>query len=58
MFKSSCTESRLINENTFGRPNWFGQVKEEHNACRNNVAMFDMSTFSKFEIEVMIICTS
>ena len=55
MFKSSCTESRRINENTFGRPNWFGQVEEEHNACRNNVALFDMSAFSKFEIEVMII---
>ena len=54
MFKLSCTESRRVNEITFGRPNWFEQVKEEHNACRNNVAMFDMSAFSKFEIEVMI----
>ncbi|XP_064388313.1 pyruvate dehydrogenase phosphatase regulatory subunit, mitochondrial-like isoform X2 [Halichondria panicea] len=40
-----------VNNKTFGRPNWFDDVKEEHLACRNSVALFDMSTFAKFEIE-------
>ncbi|MFL5220001.1 MAG: glycine cleavage T C-terminal barrel domain-containing protein, partial [Microvirga sp.] len=33
-----------------GRPNWFGPVAEEHKAVRERVALFDMSSFSKFEI--------
>ncbi len=41
-----------VNSKTFGRPNWFDRVRDEHLACRNNVALFDMSAFAKFEIEV------
>ena len=37
---------------TYGRPNWFDRVKEEHLACREKVALFDMSAFAKLEIEV------
>ena len=40
------------NELSFGRPNWFNRVKEEHTACRENVALFDMSAFVKLEVEV------
>jgi 4-methylaminobutanoate oxidase (formaldehyde-forming) len=35
---------------TFGRPNWFDAVGEEHRACRERVALFDLSSFSKFEL--------
>ena len=48
---NSFSES-LVNENTFGRPNWFDNVREEHLTCRKSVAMFDLTSFSKFEIEV------
>ena len=40
------------NELTYGRPNWFDRVKEEHLTCREKVALFDMSAFAKLEIEV------
>jgi len=33
---------------TFGRADWFPRWKAEHEACRNNVALFDMSFMSKF----------
>ncbi len=32
----------------FARPNWFAYAAEEHRACREGVALFDMSSFSKF----------
>ena len=41
-----------MNELTYGRSNWFDRVKDEHLACRENVALFDMSAFAKLEIEV------
>ena len=41
-----------VNELSYGRPNWFDRVKEEHEACRENVALFDMSAFTKLEVEV------
>ena len=41
-----------MNELTYGRPNWFDRVKEEHLVCREKVALFDMSAFAKLEIEV------
>ena len=41
------------NELTYGRPNWFDRVEEEHKGCRENVALFDLSAFAKLEIEVM-----
>jgi 4-methylaminobutanoate oxidase (formaldehyde-forming) len=33
-----------------GRQNWFEAVGEEHRAARENVALFDESTFAKFEL--------
>ena len=33
---------------SFGRPNWFEAVGEEHRACRERVALFDASSFAKF----------
>ena len=44
-------ESRA-NELTYGRPNWFDRVEEEHKGCRENVALFDLSASAKLEIEV------
>ncbi len=35
---------------SFGRPNWFDAVGEEHRACRERVALFDQSSFAKFEL--------
>ncbi len=32
---------------TFGRPNWHGPVGAEHRAARENVALFDESSFAK-----------
>lgn len=33
-----------------GRANWFDAVGEEHRACRERAALFDQSSFAKFEI--------
>src|SRR5690606_14509147 len=33
---------------SFGRPNWFEAVGEEHRACRERVALFDATSFAKF----------
>ncbi len=35
---------------SFERPNWFDAVGEEHRACRERVALFDQSSFAKFEL--------
>jgi sarcosine dehydrogenase len=34
----------------FGRQNWFAAVGEEHRATRRRVAVFDQSSFAKFEL--------
>ena len=34
----------------FGRQNWFAAVGEEHRAARERVALFDQSSFAKFEL--------
>jgi sarcosine dehydrogenase len=34
----------------FGRGNWFTTVGEEHRAARERVALFDQSSFAKFEM--------
>ena len=34
-----------------GRQNWFAAVGEEHRAARERVAMFDESSFAKFELD-------
>jgi len=36
---------------SFGRQNWFPYVAAEHRACREAVAVFDQSSFSKFRLE-------
>lgn len=35
---------------SFGRQNWFDAVGHEHRACREHVALFDQSSFAKFEM--------
>jgi 4-methylaminobutanoate oxidase (formaldehyde-forming) len=35
---------------SFGRPNWFEAVGEEHRAVRERAALFDQSSFAKFEV--------
>ncbi len=35
---------------TFGRGNWFDAVGAEHQACRERVAIFDQSSFAKYEV--------
>jgi 4-methylaminobutanoate oxidase (formaldehyde-forming) len=37
-------------EYAMGRQNWFAQVGAEHKACRERVALFDQSSFAKFEM--------
>jgi sarcosine dehydrogenase len=39
-----------IDQYSFGRQNWFSYVGEEHQACRERVALFDQSSFAKFEL--------
>lgn len=39
------------NDLTFGQPNWLANSGEEHLACREGVALFDLTSFAKFEIE-------
>lgn len=36
---------------SFGIPNWFPYVAEEHRAAREAVVLIDQSSFSKFEVE-------
>ena len=43
-----------MNELSFSHSNWFDRVKEEHKACRENVALFDLSAFAKLEVEVNV----
>jgi len=35
---------------TFARPNWFAAVAREHRATRERVALFDQTSFAKFEL--------
>ncbi|MEM7563900.1 MAG: FAD-dependent oxidoreductase, partial [Pseudomonadota bacterium] len=52
-------------EYSFGKQNWFEYSAAEHNAFRENVAMFDQSSFSKYLVQgkdsckcLQKICTS
>ena len=36
---------------TFGLPDWFTHVAEEHRAVRERVALIDQTSFNKFEVE-------
>ena len=37
-----------LDEYSFERPNWFGAVAREHRAAREQVAVFDQTSFAKF----------
>ncbi|MGB8326967.1 MAG: FAD-dependent oxidoreductase [Steroidobacteraceae bacterium] len=37
-------------EYSFARPNWFAAVAGEHRAAREHVALFDQTSFAKFEL--------
>ena len=40
-----------VDEPSFeGKPNWFDHVAAEHRATRERVALFDLSSFTKFEV--------
>jgi len=41
----------VLEKESFGRETWFPYWKEEHDACRNSVALFDMSFMSKFLVQ-------
>lgn len=45
-FAEPGTEPRDIY--SFGRPGWFDDVGEEHEAARSRVALFDQTSFAKF----------
>jgi glycine cleavage system aminomethyltransferase T/glycine/D-amino acid oxidase-like deaminating enzyme len=36
---------------SYGRQNWFEAAGEEHRAARENVALFDLSSFAKFRLD-------
>ncbi|MEE9313640.1 MAG: FAD-dependent oxidoreductase [Rhizobiaceae bacterium] len=38
-------------EYSWGRQNWFENSKREHEAVRNNIGMYDMSSFGKIRVE-------
>uniref|UniRef100_A0A7S4MXY7 FAD dependent oxidoreductase domain-containing protein n=1 Tax=Odontella aurita TaxID=265563 RepID=A0A7S4MXY7_9STRA len=40
-----------VEQESFGRENWFPYWEEEHRACREGVALFDMSFMSKFAVQ-------
>lgn len=44
-------------EYSFGRQNWFAHSAREHRAVRENVALFDQSSFAKFRVEGRDACT-
>ncbi|HEY4611229.1 MAG TPA: FAD-dependent oxidoreductase, partial [Ilumatobacteraceae bacterium] len=39
-----------VDRPSFGQPNWFQHVAEEHRAVRERVALIDQTSFAKFEI--------
>ena len=41
----------VVEKESFGRENWFPYWEAEHLACRNDVALFDMSFMSKFLVQ-------
>ena len=43
--------SRPEYEYSFGRQNWFGAVAGEHRAAREDVVLFDLSSFAKLRVE-------
>jgi sarcosine dehydrogenase len=47
-FAPNGVEAR--DQETFGTPNWFDHVGNEHRAIREKVALIDQTSFSKFQI--------
>lgn len=41
---------KMASTNTWTKPEWFDLVGEEYTACRERVAIFDYSSFAKFDI--------
>eukprot|EP00536_Pseudo-nitzschia_multiseries_P001829 jgi/Psemu1/294598/fgenesh1_pm.23_\ len=41
----------VVKDETFGRPSYFSDWKSEHDACRQTVALFEMSFMSKFLVQ-------
>jgi glycine/D-amino acid oxidase-like deaminating enzyme len=41
----------VVENESFGREHWFAYWEAEHRACRDNVALFDMSFMSKFLVQ-------
>jgi glycine cleavage system aminomethyltransferase T len=39
---------------SWGKHHWFSNWEAEHNACRNEAALFDMSFMSKFLVQVSL----
>jgi glycine cleavage system aminomethyltransferase T/glycine/D-amino acid oxidase-like deaminating enzyme len=48
---NEARERALSEPYTFGKPSWFPLWAEEHRACREQVALFDMSFMSKFLVQ-------
>jgi len=46
----ACDGEAAGDKYSFGRQNWFDAVGDEHRACRERVALFDQSSFAKFEL--------
>lgn len=44
-------EQARSEKHSFGREHWFPYWEAEHHACRQNVALFDMSFMSKFRVD-------
>ena len=40
------------NSLTFSKMNYFESQREEHLACRQNLALFDLTAFAKLEVKV------
>ncbi len=49
---------QAVERPSFDRPNWFETVGEEHRAVRERVALFDFSSFAKFELEGADACAA
>ena len=45
-------EPPQMSPGTYWRPGFFDSLKEEYQACREGVALIDMSSFAKFQITV------
>ena len=47
-FAPTPAEARY--EYTYRRQNWFDHSADEHRACRDEVALFDLTSFAKFDV--------